>query len=255
RTRLIEQLNELTRGGVTIDVRNEPAPTLFNLAYQGLDDRDINRLFTARITAPQLPPAQLERAPLAGRKLKIGLISHFFRDHTMGRLNQGLVATLSRERFDVTVLSVGDPRDEVAQFFRANADRYVVLPPALSAARHAIAAEKLDILFYADLGMDPVTYSLAFSRLAPVQCVTWGHPVTSGIGTIDYFISSHSLDPPGNEAHYTEELVRLKSLAVYYYRPQLPPSPKMRGNCGRQTPIGTGLCKCSGSSIRSLIRF
>ncbi len=39
----------------------------------------------------------------------------------------------------------------------------------------------LDILFYPDLGMTPLTYFLAFARLAPVQCVSWGHPVTTGI--------------------------------------------------------------------------
>src|SRR5205814_5379429 len=139
----------------------------------------------------------------------------------MGRLNQGLVATLSRERFDVTVLSVGDPRDEVAQFFRANADRYIVLPPALSAARDAIAAEKLDILFYADLGMDPVTYSLAFSRLAPVQCVTWGHSVTSGVGTIDYYISSAEFEDESAPEHYSEQLVRLLTSAICYEPPTL----------------------------------
>jgi predicted O-linked N-acetylglucosamine transferase (SPINDLY family) len=76
--------------------------------------------------------------------------------------------------------------------------------------------------------MDPLTYGLAFSRLAPVQATTWGHPVTTAIPSIDYFISSDSLDPPGNENHYTEKLIRLKNLAVYYYRPALPSPARTR---------------------------
>ena len=48
------------------------------------------------------------------------------------------------------------------------------------------AIEKLDLhlLMYADIGMESFGYLLAFSRLAPVQIVTHGHPCTTGIPTI-----------------------------------------------------------------------
>jgi predicted O-linked N-acetylglucosamine transferase (SPINDLY family) len=62
--------------------------------------------------------------------------------------------------------------------------------------------------------------------------VTWGHPVTSGIPAVDHFISSESLETPGSESQYTEHLVRLKSLAVYYYRPKLTAAPKTRADFG-----------------------
>src|SRR4029450_704946 len=57
---------------------------------------------------------------------------------------------------------------------------------------------------------------LASLRLAPVQCLTWGHPETSGYPTIDYFLSSDLMEPPGGEDHYTEKLIRLPTLSVYY---------------------------------------
>jgi predicted O-linked N-acetylglucosamine transferase (SPINDLY family) len=127
---------------------------------------------------------------------------------------------LSREAFDVSVFTVGAPGGQVGAKISAAADRCFTLPPALPAARDVIRQQQLDVLFYTDVGMDPVTYSLACSRLAPVQCTTWGHPVTSGIPTIDYFISSEALEPPGAETLYTEKLVRLDSLAVNYERPK-----------------------------------
>ena len=34
--------------------------------------------------------------------------------------------------------------------------------------------------------MAPWTYFLGFARLAPVQCVTGGHPITTGIPTISH---------------------------------------------------------------------
>ena len=33
-------------------------------------------------------------------------------------------------------------------------------------------------------------FYLAFARLAPIQITTWGHSETSGIDTVDYFVSS-----------------------------------------------------------------
>ena len=80
--------------------------------------------------------------------------------------------------------------------------------------------------------MEPLTYTLAFSRLARVQCVTWGHPDTTAIPTIDYFISSEDLDMPDAQNLYSEKLIRLKWPAVYYPRPELPSSPKTRGDFG-----------------------
>ena len=37
-----------------------------------------------------------------------------------------------------------------------------------------LQAMKLDVLIFAEIGMDPVNYLLAFARLAPVQVVTHG---------------------------------------------------------------------------------
>ena len=55
--------------------------------------------------------------------------------------------------------------------------------------------ENLDIIFYPEIGMSKTIYFLSFSRLATVQIVSWGHPETTGIDTIDYFFSSILLEP------------------------------------------------------------
>jgi predicted O-linked N-acetylglucosamine transferase (SPINDLY family) len=227
RQRLIDGIAHLKSSGTKLEIPVEPAPTLFTLAYQGRDDVTINRDFASLIAPP--PDPALPPRPAADAKIRVGFISRFFRAHTIGRLNMGLVEQLDRTQFSLTVFSVGDSQDEVAQFFRDHADRFIALPPQLDVARSAIADEQLDVLFYADIGMDPVTYSLAHSRFARVQCATWGHPVTSGIPAIDHFISSESLETAGSESQYTEKLVTLPSLAVYYYRPTLK-SAKTRGD-------------------------
>ena len=84
----------------------------------------------------------------------------------------------------------------MAEAIRAAADRTVVLPQQLSICHEKIRAERVDVLVYPELGIDPVTYFLAFGRLAPAQAAWWGgHPDTSGIPAIDYFIGMQTPFP------------------------------------------------------------
>lgn len=78
--------------------------------------------------------------------------------------------------------------------------------------------------------MEPFTYFLAFSRLASVQCSSFGHPDTSGIRNIDYFISDDLFEPGNAQEHYSEKLLLLRNCGnlVYYYKPELPNPPKRR---------------------------
>jgi protein O-GlcNAc transferase len=232
RQRFTKNVEKLTEDNVTI-LSNQLAVPPFLLAYQGMNDRDLHRqiakLYAAPFAVPGYTHAAGKREP---GKVRVAFISRCFKNHTIGQLMRGLIAKLSRESFAVTVLSVGNHDDGLARWIREHADEYVQLPSNLAVARRLIAQRKLDVLIYTDIGMEPVTYSLACTRLAPVQCALWGHPVTTGIDTIDYFISSEDLETADSEQHYTEKLVRLKNPAIYYYRP-VPPSPlEGRGSFG-----------------------
>ncbi|HEX3315620.1 MAG TPA: hypothetical protein VHR72_12045, partial [Gemmataceae bacterium] len=207
--------------GVRVDVTREAAPTLFYLTYQGLNDRDVLRDYGELFEAPpdQGPKPRSGRAGV-DRKIHVGFLSSHFRNHTVGELMRGLIAHLCRDRFVVHVLTVGHYDDEVARFLRQHADFSIEVTTNLPAARRTIAELGLDVLFYADIGMDPVTCTLALSRLAPVQCTTWGHPSTSGLPTIDYFLSSELFETENADGHYTEKLVRLRTIPAYCCRPE-----------------------------------
>jgi predicted O-linked N-acetylglucosamine transferase (SPINDLY family) len=49
---------------------------------------------------------------------------------------------------------------------------------------------------------------------------------------MDYYLSSELLEIEGATEHYTEELVRLRTLPTYYYRPPLPPIRRTRDHFG-----------------------
>ncbi len=211
------------------DPLREVGLAAFYLPYQGYNDRALQTKL-ARIYAEACPalnftaPRAASRAAWQpARRLRVGFVSKFLRDHTIGKLNRGFIAKLDRKRFHVTTLTPGSPDDAMAREIAAAADRHIALPMDLAAARAVVAEAELDILFFTDIGMEPFTYFLAFARLAPVQCVTWGHPVTSGLASLDYFISNPHMDPPGAERHYAERLVRLTRFTSHYRRPDLPP--------------------------------
>jgi uncharacterized protein (TIGR03032 family) len=217
RGRMDADVAALVSEGITIDTTETLAPTDFFAAYQGENDRELQ----SNLGKVFLGPESATRTRRGARRTRprIGFLSAYFRDHTIGRLNLGRIRELSRDRFEVVVISANHSQDPVARAFEASADRFVRLPRSVAAARSTVVSEDLDLLLFTDVGMDALTYTLAFSRMAPVQAATWGHPVTTGSPHIDWFISSDLLETEGADSHYTEHLARLPSLGVFYERP------------------------------------
>lgn len=223
RKRLNDELDALLAAGIVADIGTRPPVPIFNLPHQGLNDLEIQRKYTRLFRAPPIAPDVWQRRN--GGKVRIGFLSSFFSQHTIGKLFRGLITRLSRSEFQVTVFSVGQHDDAVSRELATAADRYVILPRDLSLARQSILENSVDALVFTDIGMDATTYALAFSRLAPVQCTTWGHPETTGLSTIDYFVSSDLMETPDADSHYSEQLVRLPSLTLNFHRSELPPQP------------------------------
>jgi len=211
--------------------------TNFYLAYHGLNDRDLQTKTTAvyRRMCPSLNyvAAHCAEADGPGKqagpdgRIRIGLISQFLRNHSIGRTSRGLFAQFDCGQFEVTAIFIAPlADDEFSRAIRRDAEHTLVVARDLAAAREQIAALQLDVLFYQDIGMEPFSYFLSFARLAPVQCTSFGHPDTTGVATIDYFVSNDLYEPADAVSHYSERLFTLSNLGslAYYYRPA-PPSP------------------------------
>jgi protein O-GlcNAc transferase len=167
-----------------------------------------------------------------GHRLRIGFLSAYFHNHTIGKLMRGIIEHFSRDHFEVVVFRLPGKKDHMSDAIENASDRFVPLVKSLHMDRKIIEDQKLDILLYPDIGMDPYTYFLSFSRLAPVQAVSWGHGDTTGVPNIDYFLSSDLLESADAADHYTETLVRLPHLPTYYVRPEFPKSNHNRSDFG-----------------------
>ena len=194
----------------------------FYLAYQGQDDRALQAKFGSLLTRlhhtrylqwserPTMPPREPD-----GR-LRIGVVSGFFRSHSVWKLFGGWIRGLDRRKFKLLGYSTSQRKDEETARARAAFDTFVDAPLPFDALAFRIRAAEPHVLLYLEIGMDPPSVRLATLHLAPVQCVAWGHPDTTGLPTLDAFLSSDLMEPPGAEAFYTERLVRLPNLSIDY---------------------------------------
>ncbi|MDR3514473.1 MAG: tetratricopeptide repeat protein [Azospirillaceae bacterium] len=229
-------LTELDRAWSDPDTAAAAAPAIgiiqpFYLPYHGRDDRALQEQYgrlICRIMAARYPQwcRPLDPPPRnPDGRLRIGLVSGWFCEHSVWKLPLGgWVAGLDRQRFQVTGYHTGPRHDARTAEAQARLDRFIA-GTDFEAMAAQIAADQPHVLLYPEIGMDPVALRLATLRLAPVQCNSLGQPVTSGLPTQDWFLSSDLMEPAGAGAHYSERLLRLPHIAVYYEGPVVAPSP------------------------------
>lgn len=194
-----------------------------------------------------------------GARVRVAFVSTALHNHSLGKVLAGVVLGLPSARFDVIVVrqtraSVDDARDPVVRAFAASPSVHVVTLPAnesLTAIRDHIAALRLDVVVYGDIGVEPLTYFLAFSRLAPVQCAFWGSPATTALPAVDYFLTGAAFHPGGAAVPepFSEQVVRLPGVGTVLIRPQpwddaAGATPALLQNLGLNLPPESPLLFC-----------
>lgn len=195
------------------------AMTPFFLPYLGSDIKELQSKYGAWICAvmaakyPQFAQP-LQRLPSIGR-IKIGIVSNYFQKHSHWKIAiKSWLEQLDHCHFSIHCFHTGNCCDEITEHSRSIADSFLQSTDIETLAP-AIYEHKLDVILYSGIGMDTNTMMLGGLRLAPVQCTSWGHPVTTGMATIDYFLSSDLMEPADGAAHYTEKLIRLPNISIY----------------------------------------
>ena len=243
RDRLTHRIRDLVDAGVVIDTTDTTIPTSFYFAYQGENDREVMQALAKVYRGIECcESAKASGYQPTSKRIRVGFLSSYFCNHTIGRLNLGRVQQLSRDDFEVTVVALRSHKDRCSTDFKQAADRYVEIPRQPARARQMIADLGLDVLVFADVGMDSLTQTLCYSRMAPIQAVTWGHPDTTGSPMMDYFISSGAAEIEGADTHYSEQLVRLGNLGICYERPELAGPSRSREQLGLDPNRRVYLC-------------
>jgi predicted O-linked N-acetylglucosamine transferase (SPINDLY family) len=161
-------------------------------------------------------------SPARGRPLRVGVVSAHLRFHSVwSAITKGWFEHLDPDRCALYAFHVGIDTDAESAFARSRSAHFEHGPRELRQWVDALQAHELDVLIYPEIGMDPTTVRLAAQRIAPVQITTWGHPESSGLPTIDYYLSGEDLEPPDAQLYYTERLVRLPRLGCHFQPPGL----------------------------------
>ena len=222
--------------------------TVFYLCYQGGNDRVLNeklaRLFLrACPSLAGIAPHVARGGRRRDGRLRIGIVSMFLTGHSVGAWYRELVRqVLESGRFACTLFTYDGGIDPSLREAAVRHGHHVNLAPRLDEARRQVAEAELDLLAYTDVGMHPFLYFLAFARLAPAQALLVGHPCTSGIPALDWFVSNVHQDGEQAQAHYSERLVRLPVIPVRVPETPHPAQVRSRAECGFAEGTRVYLC-------------
>ncbi|MCP4745698.1 MAG: tetratricopeptide repeat protein [Desulfobacteraceae bacterium] len=156
-------------------------------------------------------------------RIKIGFFSYHLVQHTVSLLFKNIITLLDPNQFEVYCYTTTEKEPEEFHHLNTSVEHFVHLKGSLSQGQCAnrIYNDNLHFLCYPDIGMHGPTTMLAALRLAPVQCMFWGHPVTSGLPTMDYFLSSDLMEPENGQSHYSEKLIRMPNLFTCFESPEI----------------------------------
>lgn len=202
-------------------------PPQFGLSYDQFDNLEINKKCVTlfRKIYPELNEIYLHKnAPSS--KIKLGFISEYFTDHTIGKLFKGIILKIDKKKFEVFVFhseqtKKGSILDELINAENKGIIKNIFLPKDFKQKQISILDKKLDILFYAEIGLSLQLYFLSYIRLAKYQVTSWGHPETTGNDSIDYFISSKLIESENSNKNFSEKLICSESLPMFYYKPKV----------------------------------
>jgi predicted O-linked N-acetylglucosamine transferase (SPINDLY family) len=165
--------------------------------------------------APSMPAWAVTADP--DRPLRIGLVSPDFREHVVGHFLKPLFQSHDPNQIELIAYSDVAAPDEETRQFQASAESWrdtgTLGDQELDGL---IRNDRVDILV--DLTMHMSRHRLlVFARKpAPLAVTYLAYCSTTGVAAIDYRLSDHFLDPPGEtEGDYSEHTERLRTYWCY----------------------------------------
>jgi predicted O-linked N-acetylglucosamine transferase (SPINDLY family) len=224
----------------------------FYIAYQAHNNRDLLSQY-GRVCEQWMASLPFEvpkpAVPAGDGRMRVGIVSAHIRNHSVwNAIAKGWFHHLDKTLFDVSLFHLGSIHDDETASARRAAAHFEDRPRDLHGWAQTIAGAGLDALIYPDIGMDALTTQLAALRLAPVQAASWGHPETTGLPTMDLYLSAAGFEPSDSENNYSERLVRLPNLGVHV-EPLMPdvetPDLRLMG-----LPVDQPLLLCPGMPFK-----
>jgi len=195
--------------------------------------------------ASRYPAAGRLWRPRAHDRIRLGYVSGEFRTQATALLAARLYALHDRARFEVFAFDSGAADDSPMRAqLEAAFDRWIGIREMTDAAAAArIAAEEIDILVNLNGYFGEERMGVFARRPAPLQVNYLGFPGTLGAPYIDYIVADAIVIPPGEAAHYAEQVAWLPdSYQVNNDRRAVAAEAFSRADCGLP---GSGFVFCN----------
>ncbi len=224
--RIISELRSLTRLAVNSPLRGDEraqclSTTMFFAPYTELDVTELMFAwgdFVEAIAAPLRADLNVPDAFLATARERpvrtVGFVTNRGPKSSAGRMFQSWIDAAVSMGFEVHVfaLGAGDFDTDAPQATRLHFWRYPEEHPKhWRAVAQSILATECDVLIYPEPQGSSLQTLLAGIKLAPLQAAGFGNPVTTGLRTMDFFLTPDEAEPPDGEHFYRERLVRLSA--------------------------------------------
>lgn len=165
------------------------------------------------------------------QKIRLGILSNHFNPQTETYAILPTFEYLDRNQFEVILYTVTANNHPLEQYCKNRVDQLVPLPSNLTEQVNLIRNHDLDILLIGSnitAVSHPVTL-LALHKLARIQVNTTPSCVTSGMGSIDYYISGVLTEPQENaQEQYREKLMLIPGTAHCFSCSVIPPEAPQR---------------------------
>ena len=161
------------------------------------------------------------REPLAGRRLRVGLVSaDFHHQHPVNIFMQPVLRELDRSRFELFVYFTGDSHDEQTALARSRSEHWVEVA-SLNDAQLArrIDTDAIDVLLDLAGHTGQHRMNLFAKRAAPVQVTYLGYPGSTGVPNMDWILGDAVVTPEADDTLCSEKVYRLPG-TVFCYAPE-----------------------------------
>jgi FkbM family methyltransferase len=170
------------------------------------------------ITELTIPQSNIpNQGSAAQHKLKIGYVSPDFKRHPVGKFIAPIIKHHDHQKFEIYCYGEIKKVDEITEEIKASCDHWrSTLGLTDAEVIEQIKQDQIDILIDLAGHTDDNRLPIFFSKPAPIQASYLGYFATTGIPTIDYWITDHHLHPVDTEEKTSETIWRLPRCYVAY---------------------------------------
>ena len=169
---------------------------------------------------------EFPQRPKTRQKIRLGILSHHFSPQTETYSTLPVFEYLDPTQFEVILYTLQSNHHPLEEYCKSRADRWVQLPKNLPDQVNLIRNDDLDIILIGT-NVTAVTNGitlLALHRLGRIQITSTSSCVTTGMRTIDYYISGTLTEIKQNpQDQYREQLLLLEGTAHCFSYYAIPP--------------------------------